>query len=135
MTEEWAEAFQSQRGGEKMSVPKARGNKDEGRGFTCMHKLKGKPETGGLAREIHFQVSGLSRRVSGSGSRVQVQVPGLTPEPGYPHPAPAAPASQHASLPAEPHRASRGSTQTTPPHFRLIRRGENDAARYFHIPS
>ena len=31
MTEEWAEAFQSRWGGEKMSVPKARGNKDEDR--------------------------------------------------------------------------------------------------------
>ena len=35
MTEEWAEAFQSRWGGEKMSVLKARGNKDEGEGFTC----------------------------------------------------------------------------------------------------
>jgi hypothetical protein len=32
-----------------MSVLKARGNKDEDRGFTCMHKLKEKPETGELA--------------------------------------------------------------------------------------
>ena len=44
MTEEWAEAFHGRRGGEKLSGLKARGNKDEGRGFTCMHKLKGKPE-------------------------------------------------------------------------------------------
>ena len=50
MTEEWAKAFQGRRGGEKLSGLKTSGNKDEGRGFTCMHKLKGKPETGGLAQ-------------------------------------------------------------------------------------
>jgi len=36
-----------------------------------------------------FQVSGLGRRVSGSGVRVQVQDPGLIPEP-VPVPVPAA---------------------------------------------
>jgi len=36
---------------------------------------------------MHFQVPGLSRRVSGSGLQVQVQVPGLIPEP-VPEPVP-----------------------------------------------
>ena len=49
MTEEWAEAFHGRRGNKKMSGLKTSGNKDEGRGFTCMHKLKEKPETGELA--------------------------------------------------------------------------------------
>jgi hypothetical protein len=46
MTEEWAEAFHGRRGNKKMSGLKTSGNKDEGRGFTCTHKLKEKPETG-----------------------------------------------------------------------------------------
>jgi len=38
-------------------------------------------------RRLHFQVSGLGRRVSGSGVQVRVQAPGLIPEP-VPEPAP-----------------------------------------------
>jgi len=36
--------------------------------------LKGKPETGWLAGEIHFQVSGLGNQEPGAGARVQVRV-------------------------------------------------------------
>jgi len=38
---------------------------------------------------LYFQVSGLGRRVSGSGVQVRVQAPGLIPEP-VPEPAPVA---------------------------------------------
>ena len=51
--------------------------------------LKGKPETGGLAGGIHFQVSGLGSQVPGTGPQVRVLVPGLIPEP-VPVPVPAA---------------------------------------------
>ena len=54
-----------------------------------IHELKGRPETGWDASGIHFQVTGLGRRVSGSGVQVRVQVPDLilAPEPA---PAPVA---------------------------------------------
>ena len=49
MTEEWAEAFHGRQGDKKMSVPKARGNKDEGR--------------------VNMRVSSMEYRVSGVAPR------------------------------------------------------------------
>ncbi len=43
----------------------------------------------GRMRRLHFQGSGLGRRVSGSGVQVRMQAPGLIPEPD-PEPAPVA---------------------------------------------
>jgi hypothetical protein len=44
-------------------------------------KLKGRPETGRMLRQIHSRVPGLGRRVSGSGVLVRVQVPGRANHP------------------------------------------------------
>ncbi len=68
------------------AIKGARGHGDMGtRGETG---LKGGRETGRM-RRLHFQVSGLGRRVSGSGVQVRVQALGLIPEP-VPEPAPVA---------------------------------------------
>ena len=62
MTEEWAEAFHGRQGDEKMSVPKARGNKDEGR--------------------VNMRVSSMEYRVSGVAPRATLAAAAGRPKVG-----------------------------------------------------
>ncbi len=58
------------------------------RGHVERQRSRGDREPGGMLL-LHFQVSGLGRRVSGSGVQVRMQAPGLIAEP-VPEPAPVA---------------------------------------------